>query len=343
MSNVWQDFSIVVAAGVIVDKLVLAKEDIWALAVQLSSNQSRYSPYWTASLWTIPQLGSSQLMAADYPMGEVETYGIVVGDGQKVSSMNPILMEWLFNRHIIPSGSCLFANLVTPVQENSTKWNVKQNHGSSSLHGSSLAKSSPLMVVIVVMTLSGLCSTPQAPVLFIGSLYVATAVSNIHLATRSYNNWSGITKDTERINMLILGPADRWAVQTGSRGLVKRITTGSHKNQSSSFLGNIGDYLLVMVVLSAGFLNGATVLDGALIALALLLLHLFARLRVKVIHKSPTIRGVQVIESDMKRYSRRVELVSDLSGKEMSDAWAYESGLLTRRYIQPDKSSVPPN
>jgi hypothetical protein len=49
------------------------------------------------------------------------------------------------------------------------------------------------------------------------------------------------------------------------------------------------------------------------------------------------------MESDMERYSRKAELVSDLSGKEMSDAWAYESGLLTRRYIQPDKSSVPAN
>ncbi|KAH9206293.1 hypothetical protein DL95DRAFT_397037 [Leptodontidium sp. 2 PMI_412] len=139
--------------------------------------------------------------------------------------------------------------------------------------------------------------------------------------------------------MLVLAPHDRWAVLSGPRNLVKTITTGSHINQRPSWLEGAGQYVLVVTILSAAFLEGATISDAIFLVLVLLLLHGVTGLRARNINKTPSIRGVSVVDVGQKSYGRRANLVNELSQGAMSDAWAYDSGLLTRRYI-PEESKA---
>ncbi len=139
--------------------------------------------------------------------------------------------------------------------------------------------------------------------------------------------------------MLVLAPNDRWAVLSGPRNLVKTITTGSHINQRPSWVEGAGQYFLLATILSAAFLEGATTSDAVSLVLVFLLLHVAAGFRAQSINKIPSIRGISVVDAGKKVYGRRADLVNELSQGAMSDAWAYDSGLLTRRYI-PEESKA---
>jgi hypothetical protein len=165
-------------------------------------------------------------------------------------------------------------------------------------------------------------------------LYHATLLTNLHLALQSQNPWAGFTKDTQQAQILLLAPNDRWAVLSGPRNLLKMVTTGSHIDQRPSWLRGAGPYLLVAVVLSASLLQGATVLDGTYIVVCLALIYIFTKFRASNTGEEPVIRRVKLTGVGRKTYGRRAELVTELSQNATSDAWAYESGLLTRRFNQ---------
>lgn len=113
-SSVWQKFSIAILAGVVVDKLLLAEHDAWAFAVRLS-NQN-YHPFLSAFLWTLPQVGSAQLMTKNFHVGKPYTHGVVVGDGQTVTSIIPLLTEWLFCRQTVPRRLVFLSVAVAAIQ-----------------------------------------------------------------------------------------------------------------------------------------------------------------------------------------------------------------------------------
>ncbi|KAE8450596.1 hypothetical protein EG329_005940 [Mollisiaceae sp. DMI_Dod_QoI] len=330
---VWEDFRVAALAGVLVDKLVLAKPDVWAFAARMSGGCAH--PFWSALLWTLPQFGSSQITSDNFPLGEPHAYGVIVGDGQKVTSINPILTQWLFRSRTVATGTCCFTTLMpgTPTLE------AKRGHANAmpqpdfSGPDDWLALAGPAVTISVLLLLCAVSSISFYSALFVVCLYLATLLSNIHLATQSQNAWAGFAQDTEQIQMLVLAPDDRWAVLSGPRNLVKTVTTGSHINQRSSWLEGAGQYILVAVILSAALLEGATIADAMFLAFSLVLFHVVAHGRAKIVNKNPLIRGVSVVDTDRKIYGRRADLVNELSQAHVSDAWAYDSGLLTRRYI----------
>ena len=332
-SNIWQEFRIAVVAGVVVDKLRLSKGDAWALAAHSSNNRSH--SLWSVLLWSMPLLGSSQLMVENFQMGEPRAYGIIVGDGQEVSAINPLLTEWLFNRSIIPTGTCRFGNLTyggsIRGQQNSLV-RLARRHEIFSVAG--------ITFTILILAFSGIVtSVSYFSPLFFFFLYVATLISNFYLASQSRNPWAGFTSDADTVQMLILAPGDRWAVLSGPRNLVKIITTGSHIDQHPSWIKGFGQYLYVAVLLSAGFLQHASLRDGVYIGCFLSLTTAAAWVRAGNFGNNPTIRGVTVSCVGEKMYSRRANLIEELSDMAKSDAWAYDSGLLTRRYV-PEKRAV---
>lgn len=325
-SEILTNFAVPISAGVIVDKLILAKDDAWAFSVRLSSNV--HPPLLAAFLWSVPQLGCSQLMTANFPLGESLSYGVIIGDGQKVSSINPLLTEWLFCRRLLSSGSCVFVTLNNG--QKSANWQVDLRPTSSPVDV--LAVMGPPALLISTAFLTAVTSVRYFSALFIGCIYLSTLVSNLYLAGQSGNTWAGYTSDTEKARMLVIAPGDRWAVLSGPRNLIKMATTSSHTGQRSSVLRGVGQYMLTFVVLSTALLSGANFLDGLYLSCVVILMQCLTSIRANLVTRSPIIRGAAIKEIEVKAYRRRADLISELSEAATSDAWAYESGLLSRRY-----------
>ena len=326
-SNILHNLAVPISAGVIVDKLILAKRDAWALSVRLSSGLD--SPLLAAFLWSVPQLGCSQLMAGNFPLGEPLSYGVIIGDGQRVSSINPLLTEWLFCRKVLPSGSCAFVTLGNG--QTAPKWraNLRSNSSAADI----LAVMGLPALLFATAFLTAVTSVSYYSALFIGCLYLSTLLSNLYLAGQSCNTWAGYTSDTQETRMLVVAPSDRWAVLHGPRNLIKMATTGSHTDQSPSILRGMGQYMLIFVVLSAALLSGASFLDGLYISCVVILMQVLTSIRANLIVRSLVIRGAAIKETGIKVYRRRADLIGELSEAVTSDAWAYESGLLSRRYV----------
>ena len=326
--SVAQEFRVSVIAGIFVDKLLLAKDDAWALAVWLS-NGRRY-PFWSALFWSIPQLGSSQMLVSNYAMGEELAYGVVVDDGQLVSNLNPLLTEWLFCKNVIPSGSCLFLNLTSRRPFNGSE---RQAPGACFLH----SEYTPLLLgpIFILLILTFLIINPSLyfSILFLACIYLASLISNLFLAHQSSDSWAGYTKDFEMSRMLILAPGSRWAVLSGPRNLIKQATVGSHIMQRPSWIAHLGELLVVLVVLSAALLAGSSMLHGMYLICFFGFLQIGSWKRAEIISQTPRICNAWISRSCMKSFGRRAELIEELSTSLMSDAWAYDSGLLTRRYL----------
>ncbi|KAH9206294.1 hypothetical protein DL95DRAFT_397038, partial [Leptodontidium sp. 2 PMI_412] len=118
-------------------------------------------PLLASLLWTVPQLGSSQIAIDQFSMGEDRAYGIIVGDGQKVTSLNPILTEWLFHGHTIATGNCLFVTLHLNSQQTAEKMGRNKSKLSSAVaSGDSMAyigaplTSSVLLFLYIVSSIS---------------------------------------------------------------------------------------------------------------------------------------------------------------------------------------------
>lgn len=335
-SNLLQEFRVSITAGVVLDKLNLAKGDAWTMAAHLSNNK-RY-PSFSALLWSMPLLGSCQLMIQNYQMGEPHAYGVIVGDGQKVSAINPLLSEWLFNRRTIPTGTCVFGTLS---YDGSARWQHPSGDLARLSRRRDIYAMTGLPITVLLLGFLGLRSSiSYLSPLFLIFPYLATVVSNLYLASQSQNLWAGFTSDIEKVQILILAPGDRWATLSGPRNLIKIITTGSHIDQQPSLMRNSGQYLLVAVLLSVGFLKSATLLDGVYIGCAFCLTTTVAWVRTLVFGQRTTIRGVSVLYAGQKAYRRRADLIEELSDKGKSDAWAYDSNLLTRRFISDRPTSL---
>ena len=328
-STLLQEFRVSIVAGIVVDKLELAKNDAWTLAAHSSNQQSR--SLWSSVLWSMPLLGSSQLMLKNFPMGEPRAYGVIVGDGQEVSAINPLLTEWLFNNRTIPTGTCIFGTLT---YEGSTRgWQGFEDLAILFRRHSIFALAGLPLTILVLVILGFISSISYFSPMFIAILYVATAISNFYLTSQSQNSWAGFTGDTEKVQILILAPGDRWATLSGPRNLIKLVTTGSHIDQHPSSIKNAGQYMLVAVLLSTGFLQSATLLDGIYICCSLGIFTAAAWTRAERFGQNPRIRGVNISYNRQKTYTRRANLVEELSASGKSDAWAYDSNLLTRRFV----------
>jgi hypothetical protein len=324
-TNLASNFRIVIIAGVVADKLELVDEDSWALAARQSNSNECF---WHAFLWSVPRLGSTLSMTHGFPTGVLGAFGVIVGDGQVVSSINPLLTEWIFGLHKLGSGDCLWINLGS---ESTTVWRSWSSEDRAGTHKSMkesplqriLSISGPIIAIWAMITLTASTSISYYSALFIGTLYLATIISNLTLSSLWRDQWARFTKDIEKISMLIIAPGDRWAVVSGPRNLVKTLSTGHHT----------GQIMHVVLVLSAGFLQGATYQDGVIVAGAVLVMSVVARIRAKTFIHRPRIRGVTIKDSRCKSYGRRAELIEELSETANSDAWAYDAGLLTRRYV----------
>jgi hypothetical protein len=218
-TNLASNFRIVIIAGVVADKLELVDEDSWALAaLQSNSNEC----FWHAFLWSVPRLGSTLSMTHGFPMGVLGAFGVIVGDGQVVSSINPLLTEWIFGLHKLGSGDCLWINLGS---ESTTVWRSWSSEHRAGTHKSMkesplqriLSISGPIIAIWAMITLTASTSISYYSALFIGTLYLATIISNLTLSSLWRDQWAGFTKDIEKISMLIIAPGDRWAVVSGPR------------------------------------------------------------------------------------------------------------------------------
>jgi hypothetical protein len=335
-TDITSNFTIPVIAAIVLDKIELNKIDAWALATRLSNPGNR--GLIDALSWSMPLLGTSQLMIRGYAMGDPNSYGVIVGDGQIVSSLNPLITEWLFGLHTIPSGSCLWVNLAAGTIP-TRGWEMDEKHSlkvASPVIRGKIALIGPIATLLAIALLAGLTSISYFSVLFLGILYMASIWSNLVLAGKCDNTWAGFVNDKENVKMLVIAAGDSWAVLSGPRNLVKTITTGSHITQKSPLWEDLGQYILVFVLLSAGLLQGATRLDGMLIGVVLLVFAAISNMRAKQSIKHPVIRGVSIREAWQKPYARRADLVNELSQHGSSDAWAYDARLLTRRYVPAD-------
>ena len=335
-SSVSADFRISVVMAIIVDKLVLAKDDAWAMAAH--SSNKKHQPFLSTLLWSMPLLGSSQLMVGNFQMGEPRAYGIIVGDGQEVSAINSLLGEWLFKRRTIPSGTCIFGKLT---YGGFTRGYQRSDNSRYSSHWpESLSMAGLPITTLVLVFLGTMSSMSYLLPLFFFFLYVATFLSNYYLALQSQNAWAGFTGDAEEVQILIIAPGDRWAALSGPRNLIKIITTGSHVDQHPSVIKHAGQYILVAVLLSTGFLQQATLLDGVYAGCGLGFVTAAAWARAEIFGRNTTIRGVRVSYVRRTIYKRRADLIEELSRIGKSDAWAYDSKLLTRRFVSGNTSAV---
>ncbi|KAF2653994.1 hypothetical protein K491DRAFT_493186 [Lophiostoma macrostomum CBS 122681] len=323
-SRIWDGFGVSIAAAAVVDKLALSRDDTWALASSLGSTGR---PILFSVLWTVPQLGSSQFLAQRVPLGKSGIEGVIIGDGHRLSFVNPVLTEWIFARHTIPSGSCLFAT-VTLRREH-----AKRKH---EIAPEKLLQSFGLPFTVLMCLFFYATTTHATPIImFYGGLYASTLTLNVYLALQTAGFWAGFTGDAELSRLLILAPNDAWTVLSGPRDAIKIVTTGSHVGNLPSRIPGLGQFILVLLILSTALLRDATWKDGLILLVALFATHLFSYKRAASLSTSPTIRRVGLTENCIKAYQRRAELISALSASQNSDTWAYDSGLLTRKYRPP--------
>ncbi|KUJ23778.1 uncharacterized protein LY89DRAFT_726838 [Mollisia scopiformis] len=154
-----------------------------------------------------------------------------------------------------------------------------------------------LVALVIIITASSISYFAGG---FLLVLYHAILLANLHLALQSQNPWAGYTKDTQQAQILLLASNDR--IECRSKAIV---ATGS-----GAIPASCGGAVCLAPTGSNSI--GWDVASNT--------------------GEEPVIRRVKLTGVGRKTHGRRAELVTELSQNATSDAWAYESGLLTRKF-----------